>query len=159
MGAPVFTNMHLINWYINIKDLIWGIVSKGYLNAFMQSLWDWTTLLWCQHKATITIERRTVMKKTLLAAGGVGKQVLYHVCVFGVKQSGAITWQLPWDCLLQILYITVTFLLPSYVNTSVRKALQVALHILNIQNKTNRPLSNSVDGFVSAHYRLPISKH
>lgn len=47
--------------------------------------------------------------------------------------------------------LTVTFLLPTYVNTSVLIALQVALHILNMQNKTNRPVSNSVDGFVSAH--------
>lgn len=47
--------------------------------------------------------------------------------------------------------LTVTFLLPTYVDRSVRIALQVALHILNVQNKTNRPVSNSVDGFVSAH--------
>lgn len=143
MGASVFTNMHLINWYINIKDLIWGIASKGYLNAFMQSLWHWTTLLWFQHEATITMEWGTVMKKTLLAPEG-GRNRSRIMYVYLVWNNQALSPD-------NSRRLAVTFLLPTYVNTSVLIALQVALHILNMQNKTHRPASDSMDGFVSTH--------
>lgn len=79
-----------------------------------------------------------IMKKTLGTAGGEGGLRNVLAVGFAVKQACTITWQLPWDSLLQVAGVidkccglNVTYLLRAYVNPCALIAFKIALYILN----------------------------